>query len=127
MTISATLNLVRKDPVQRLLIPQFTSIDEAMLAAVEAVKLKPSAVELVDDIILNATKANIEQFRNRFFLEGDPKCILIIQFEGNSAEELDLKSQQLVEIFQEKKLGYTHPKFSDVGQMNQVWELRRAG
>ena len=38
-----------------------------MLATVEAVKWDPAAVELVDDIILDATKGNIEQRRNRFF------------------------------------------------------------
>ena len=47
-----------------------------MHATVLAVsRTNPAAVELIDDIIIRATEGNIEQQRNRFFLEGDPKCL----------------------------------------------------
>ena len=88
MTASAKVNLSPLPTESTLLIPQFNSLHEAMVATVEAVKWDPAAVELVDNIILNATKGNIEQRKNRFFLEDDPKCILIIQFEGDDADEL---------------------------------------
>lgn len=127
LTTSAKLNLSDKPEFQYLLIPQFNSLDEAMLTAVEAVKFDPSAVELVDDIILSATKGNIEQSKNRFFLEGDPKCILIIQFEGDDPSVLKKKGEQLRESLMEKKLGFTHTELSDPVRMAQVWELRKAG
>jgi FAD/FMN-containing dehydrogenase len=88
MTASAKLNLVPLPKDKTLLIPQFRSLHEAMLATVEAVKWEPAAVELVDDIILDATKGNIEQRKNRFFLDGEPDCILIIQFEGDDTAGL---------------------------------------
>ena len=127
LTTSATINLVKKDAVQRLVIPQFKTIHEAMLATIEAVKFRPSAVELVDDVILNATKLNPEQSQNRFFLEGDPKGILIIQFEGNDKNTLDKKSEELIEVLKSKGLGYTFSKLSDSDKMKKVWELRKAG
>src|SRR5690606_21684602 len=83
MTAKAKLNLVEREKKRVVIIPQFMDLHEAMLATVEAVKYDPMAVELVDYIILDATKGNIEQNRNRFFLEGTPKYILIIQFGGN--------------------------------------------
>src|SRR5690625_6859042 len=95
ITASAKVNLVPLPKTKILLIPQFTNLHEAMLATVEAVRYGPSAVELVDDIILDATKGNIEQKRNRFFLAGEPRCILIIEFEGESAEEIHSKAEQL--------------------------------
>lgn len=127
LTASAKLNLSVKPGFQRLVIPQFSTLQDAMLATVEAVKLNPSAVELVDDIILNATKGNLEQAENRFFLEGDPKCILIIQFEGDSEEELRKKSEELISILKTKSLGYTFPELSSRGEMEKVWNLRKAG
>ncbi len=127
LTVSAKLNLVPKDRYQRVLIPQFKTIDNAMKATVEAVKLNPSAVELVDDIILNATKGNIEHSKNRFFLEGEPKCILIIQFEGNDEAELAEKTKHLADVLAEKGFGYSYTDISDVEKQNRVWELRRAG
>ncbi len=127
LTTAAKLNIVDKPKYQQLLIPQFKSLDEAMLTAVEAVKYSPSAVELVDDVILNATKGNIEQSKNRFFLEGEPKCILIIQFEGNELSDLQQRSDALKQSLVEKRLGFTHSELSDPGRMAQVWELRKAG
>lgn len=127
LTSSAKLNLVEQDDYQRLLIPQFNTIHDAMLATVEIVKFNPSAVELVDDIILNATKGNLEHAQNRFFLEGEPKCILIVQFEGNDEKELEEKTQKLAQILAEKYLGYSFPQMSEPKKMKRVWNLRKAG
>ena len=127
MTVSAKVNLVPLPNYKTVLIPQFETLHEAMLATVEAVKHEPAAVELVDDIILDATKGNIEQRKNRFFLEGEPKCILIIQFEGDDPDELQSKAAALAENLKKSKLGYTHPIVSDEDKMRRVWDLRKAG
>jgi FAD/FMN-containing dehydrogenase/Fe-S oxidoreductase len=127
MTVSAKLNLVPLPKYKTVVIPQFDSLHEAMLATVEAVKWSPAAVELVDDIILDATKGNIEQRKNRFFLEGEPKCILIIQFEGDNPEELQTKADQLAKKLTEVNLGYAHPVVTDEDKMRRVWDLRKAG
>ena len=127
LTGSATLGLVKKDAYKRVMIPQFKTVNEAMLATVEAVKFAPGAVELVDDIILNATKLNPEQSQNRFFLEDDPKCILIIQFEGDDQEHLRKKTEDLRQVLKDKDLGYAFPEFDSVSDINRVWDLRKAG
>ncbi|REL24805.1 FAD-binding oxidoreductase [Rhodohalobacter sp. SW132] len=127
MTASAKLNLVDLPACRSLVIPQFSSLREAMKAAVEIVKWQPAAVELVDDIILDATKGNIEQNKNRFFLKGDPKCILIVQFEGENQDELEAHSAKLAERLRELNFGYAHPYLSDEDEIRRVWDLRKAG
>lgn len=127
MTASARVRLVPVEAHKILVIPQFDDLIEAMEATVEAVGYGPSAVELVDKVILDATKGNIEQKRNRFFLEGDPVCILVIEFEGEDPRELQRKAEELSARLAEKKLGYTQPVLSDPERMRRVWELRKAG
>lgn len=127
MTASAKVNLSPLPTESTLLIPQFNSLHEAMVATVEAVKWDPAAVELVDNIILNATKGNIEQRKNRFFLEDDPKCILIIQFEGDDADELAKKAAGLKKRLEELEFGYAHPVLTDPDKKRRVWDLRKAG
>lgn len=127
ITTAAKLNLVPVDEHRIVVIPQFNTLNEAMLATTEAVKLKPAAVELVDHIILGATKGNIEQSKNRFFLEGEPRYILIIQFEGNSKQELIEKATELTDKLSTLNLGYAFPVVSKEEEMNRVWELRKAG
>lgn len=127
MTTSAILNLVPRDRFQRLLIPHFNTVREALEATVEIVKFAPSAVELVDDIILDATKGNRQHIKNRFFLEGDPKSILIVQFESNDPAELEQKTAQLTEILKEKRMGYAYADIEDPKKQERVWNLRRDG
>ena len=127
MTASAKVNLVPKDAHRIVLAPHFNSIHASMEATIEAVKHEPAAVELVDDIILQATKDNIEQRKNRFFLEGDPKCILIIQFEGNDKSALQQKTENLAQIFKDAGHTQTAPIISEEQHIDRVWALRKAG
>lgn len=127
MTVSARVGLVPVDPHKLLVIPQFNDLQEALRATIEAVRFDPAAVELVDDIILNATKSNIEHRRNRFFLEGEPACILVIQLEGDDMDELQERAKKLKRRLEEKKLGYTAPVLTDADKMQRVWNLRKAG
>ncbi len=127
MTVSAKLNLSTLDKHKLVMVPQFEMLEEAMLAAVDIVGFEPAAVELVDHIILDATKGNIEQRKNRFFLEGEPRYILITQFEGNDVEELHRKAEDLAGKLKEKSLGYAYPIISEADKMSRVWNLRKAG
>jgi FAD/FMN-containing dehydrogenase/Fe-S oxidoreductase len=127
MTASAKVGLVPRDKHRLVMAPHFDSIHTAMEATVEAVKHDPAAVELVDDIILNATKDNIEQRKNRFFLQGEPKCILIIQFEGDDAEVLRRKANVFKKQLSDKNFTDTAPVIADEEKMDGVWNLRKAG
>ncbi|MDR9418269.1 FAD-binding and (Fe-S)-binding domain-containing protein [Gracilimonas sp.] len=127
MTASAKVNLVAKDEHQLIVVPQFKTLEETMRAAVEIVEFDPAAVELVDHIILDATKGNIEQRRNRFFIEGEPGFILITQFEGNEKDVLQEKAAKLTARLKEKNLGYAFPVIKESDKMKRVWDLRKAG
>ncbi len=127
MTASAKLNLVPRDSESIILAPHFSTIRNALEATVEIVKEDPAAVELVDDIILNATKSNIEQRENRFFLDGDPKAILIVQFDGDDAEKLRQKAEKLSKKLQKMEISDATPIITDDDKIERVWNLRKAG
>src|SRR6202163_579236 len=74
------LNLIPQPPKETgLLCVHFNSIDESLRANLIALKYKPSASELIDHYILECTKDNIEQSKNRFFVQGDPGAVLVIE------------------------------------------------
>lgn len=127
MTASAKVNLVPQDPESVVLVPHFSSVRKAMEATVEVVKENPAAVELVDHIILSATKGNIEQRENRFFLEGEPNCILVIQFDGDDIQKLTEKARKLVEHLRDLGLSNAAPVITDDEKKDRVWRLRKAG
>jgi len=101
-------------------------IHVSMRAAQFAMKHAPSACELMDKIILDCTKDNIEQSKNRFFIEGDPEGVLMIEFRGNTAAETAAKADALIADLKTKGLGFAFPKVYPP-HTKKVWTLRSAG
>jgi FAD/FMN-containing dehydrogenase/Fe-S oxidoreductase len=127
LTTNARLNLEPIPSEKIVLIPHFNSLNDAMLATMAAVRMKPTAVELVDKAILDATKGNQMYHPHRFFISGEPKYVLIIQFDGDNAAILQKKTERLKDRLREKKLCYSYPIIKTKEDIEKVWELRHAG
>jgi FAD/FMN-containing dehydrogenase/Fe-S oxidoreductase len=121
------LNVVEVPPHDSaLLCVHFNSIDEALRANLIALKYGPSASELIDHFVLECTKDNIEQAKNRFFVQGDPAAILVIEFAKKSKEEV-LKAIAATESeMKAAGLGYHFPVLFGV-DTKKIWTLRKAG
>ncbi len=127
MISEAVVNLEPVEKHKLLLIPQFASLQEALRSTVNAVAFDPAAVELVDNFILDATKGNREHKRNRFFLEGEPMALLIIEFQGDDMDELRDRAKRLRDKLVAEKKGYAHSLMEQPEDMVRVWNLRKAG
>jgi len=122
------LNLVHLPPrFQGLVCAHFNTLEDALYGNIVALRHRPDAIELTDDIILNCTLGNIEQRKNRFFIKGNPKAILTIEFSSDSEEEIKEKALKLEEDLLKAGLGYYFPLFTDKDSIRKIWELRKAG
>ncbi|HSV76062.1 MAG TPA: FAD-linked oxidase C-terminal domain-containing protein [Bacteroidales bacterium] len=122
-----TLNLVPLPPTEKgLLCIHLKTIEEALLANLVALEFKPAAVELIDKVVLDCSKENIEQSRNRFFVSGDPGAILVAEFAENSRNEILEKTEELKQTLLQQGLGYHFPLVFG-NDMKRVWALRKAG
>jgi FAD/FMN-containing dehydrogenase/Fe-S oxidoreductase len=113
-------------PCQILVCGHFNSVDEALRATVVAMPHQPRAVELMDKIILDCTKENREQQKNRFFVQGDPSAVLCVEFADQSPEAALAQAQQLIQTWQNAALGYAYPLVQQA-HISKVWDLRSAG
>jgi FAD/FMN-containing dehydrogenase/Fe-S oxidoreductase len=127
-TTSMKLNLV---PVFKgktgLMCAHFSSLQDAVRANILALNHQPAAIELIDDYILNCTKDNIEQNRNRFFVKGDPKAVLLIEILRPTVEEIELTAAAIQKDMTGAGYGYYFPVYTDADEIFRVWELRKAG
>ncbi len=114
-------------PHTGLVCAHFNSLNEAFAGNLIALRHQPNTIELMDDIIMNCTKENIEQHKNRFFIEGDPKAMLMIEFSANSEDEIRQKTQALEQDLRASKLGYSFPLVTGAANIKKVWALRTAG
>ncbi|NLJ42830.1 MAG: FAD-binding protein [Bacteroidales bacterium] len=121
------LNLVPvPPPFKTLVCIHHRNRDEAFLANLVALKFKPSAVELTDDRILELTKDNLSQKRNRFFLDGDPGAITMVEFARDTEEEVEAVTNDLIKALRKEGYGYSYPVVRGK-DMSKVWDLRKAG
>lgn len=111
---------------QALICIHFDSINESLKGNLEALQFKPTACELIDHYILDCTKKNREQDKNRFFVKGEPKAILIVEFIEDTEQKLELVLLKCLSHLNHLKLGHHFPivRGEDI---NKVWTLRKAG
>jgi FAD/FMN-containing dehydrogenase/Fe-S oxidoreductase len=127
ITTEIKLNLVPLPPPNKALVCiHLDNRNDAFRANLIALKYKPSAVEMMDDRILNLTEDNISQRNNRFFLEGKPAAIVIVEFMNDKPETIDSIADEMIAELKRAGFGYSFPviKGKDI---SKVWDLRKAG
>ena len=126
LTVAATMRLVPLPPDRALCSVQFEDLLDAMTATPVILEHSPSAVELIDRFMLDKTRGRIEFAPLRSFINGDPGAVLLVEFFGQSQDELSRKIGRLEADLDARGLGsYLHRAFEPAEQA-RIWELRRA-
>ncbi|MBO7277862.1 MAG: FAD-binding oxidoreductase [Bacteroidales bacterium] len=121
------LNLIPLPPKHKsVLCVHFSKLYDSFLGNLIALQHSPMAVELMDNNIIEAAYRNPTQKQNTFFIEGNPKAILIVEFAEESSEKLEEKLRATIEHFKKESSAYAFPVIYG-GDISKVWELRKAG
>ena len=121
------LNLVPLPPKEKALVcVHLNSVSEALRANLIALRHKPGSVELMDKTIMDLTKENITQKKNRFFIVGDPGALLIVEFAEETIGLIEAKVKAMEAEMREAGYGLHFPIIRG-NDIKKVWELRKAG
>ena len=123
--IKLNLDVLPKSEVVVVAV-HFEEIIQSLNGTQVAMKHLPTACELMDKTILDCTKENIEYRKSRWFVEGDPAAILMLEFRGETTEEAMAQANELISNFKAENLGYAFPIIPKE-KTKQVWDLRKAG
>jgi FAD/FMN-containing dehydrogenase/Fe-S oxidoreductase len=127
VTTEIKLNLVPLPPANKALVCiHLQNRIDAFRANLIALKFRPSAVEMMDDRILKLTEDNASQRNNRFFLDGNPGAIVIVEFVREKQAEIDADATDMINALKSAGYGYSYPivRGKDI---SKVWDLRKAG
>jgi FAD/FMN-containing dehydrogenase/Fe-S oxidoreductase len=116
-------------PTARVLgVVNFATFHDAMDCAQHIVKLGPTAVELVDRIMVDLSLGN-PAFRAVIgaALVGRPAAILLVEFAGDDARALERKLDALDELMSDLGIADSVVKIVDHKQQADLWEVRKAG
>ncbi len=106
--------------------PHFETIADSLRANIIAMKHGAGASELMDDHIIERTRANLEYRKYTTFIEGTPKAILMIEFARDIREEVDAAILAMYKEMQENGLGYHFPVLYNQDSRD-AWNVRKAG
>ena len=123
----AKIDLVETPKMTALNVLHFETLIESMEAMQPILDCNPTAVELIDDKIINMTKQSLEFSRVTNFIEGNPGAILAVEFYGDSKDELQEKLDALECKMKSVGVGYAFVRCFTAEEKQRVWETRKAG
>jgi len=127
-TKSLTLQLSPLPRFKALGVVNFPTFRAAMSAPQHIVKLGPSAVELVDRIMIDLSLAN-PAFRATVegALIGAPAAILLVEFTGDDRQSVLARLKDLVALMGDLGSPSSVVEVPDAGRQKELWEVRKAG
>lgn len=123
----AKLNLVPLPKHSVLAVVHFHDLFSALDAVSPIIDFQPSAIELLDDNIIDLTRSTMECSRRLTFVDGFPAALLLVEFQGDSKTALIEKLNRLADFLSKNKLGYQCFKAVENAQQADVWYVRKAG
>jgi FAD/FMN-containing dehydrogenase/Fe-S oxidoreductase len=123
----ALVNLVPKPRHTVIAVGHFTSTPAAIAATEDALTCDPSAVELMDRMILDLSRQKIEYAALGGILHGDPEALLFVSFSGDDPAELHGQLTRLTTLWKRHGHGYSTLEATTPEQQGPLLKVRKAG
>lgn len=127
MITRAKLNLEILPKEQVVCVVHFNDFFESISYVKDIVQFKPAAVELLDDMLIQLSRSNIDTMRYCDFIQGDPGGALVVEFFGDDSESAFAKADKLKLYLVENNIGYAHPIFTEQKDIDAIFTVRKKG
>ncbi|MDY3551587.1 FAD-linked oxidase C-terminal domain-containing protein [Gemmata sp. JC717] len=95
VTAEAELALVPRPKHRGLLVPQFASLGAALDALQACLELGPSAVELMDRMLIDLAREQRSLKDTMAAVRGRPEALLMVEFSGDDASDVSYRVHEL--------------------------------
>ncbi|EON77540.1 Fe-S protein [Lunatimonas lonarensis] len=126
-TLELKLNLEPLPQYKSVCVIHFSDLLEAIGSVTSILGYNPSAVEILDKIVVDLSRENLTTKRHCHFISGNPAAILIVEFYGISMDDVMQRPMAMIQDLQEKGLGYAYPLFPQGEAYEDVWLVRKKG
>ncbi|HVX30079.1 MAG TPA: FAD-binding oxidoreductase, partial [Nitrolancea sp.] len=124
-----TIGLVPVPKMTAMVILQFDDLVASMETVTTILECNPSAIELMDGMLIDLTRQQPAFAPQIAFIKGNPQAVLTVEFYGESDAELHAKVDHLLQhLTAHKMTGDVEPiEIFDPKQQAGVWSVRKAG
>lgn len=122
----AELDLIPRPKARGLLVPQFASLAAAMDAVAACLEFQPSAVEVIDHLMLDLARENLSLRDTMALISGRPAAVLMVEFSSDHQAQVRDRVERLG-----KRLGEVAGLTAVVAALepekrDPLWNLRAA-
>jgi FAD/FMN-containing dehydrogenase/Fe-S oxidoreductase len=125
--VEAKMRLVPKPKWTAMDVIHFYSDQEALECSQVILQTAPYAMESTDKMILNLARGNIEQSRKLGFVQGNPDSLLIVEYAGETEDEVKEQVLKLEALRKAERIGYTSTLAFKPEEVKAIWGVRKAG
>ncbi|MCO5723478.1 FAD-binding and (Fe-S)-binding domain-containing protein [Robiginitalea marina] len=127
LTLEVTLQLDPLPPTESaMIIAHYQSLEHSLADVVPVMQHPLYTCEMMDKVILDCTRNNLEQRENRVFVEGDPEVLLMLEVRAGSAGELENEVARVQKTLRDSGKAYATPVLKG-RDITKAVELRKAG
>ena len=125
--VEAKMRLVPKPKWTAMDVIHFYNDQEALECSQVVLQTAPYAMESTDKMILNLARGNIEQSRKLGFVQGNPDSLLMVEYAGETEDEVKEQVYKLEELRKQERIGYAASLAFKPEEVKAIWGLRKAG
>lgn len=126
----ATVRLQPTPTATCLVVSAFRSVDDALVCLPEILECGPSAVELLDDVLIHEAvrNASTRDLAKVIVPAGiEPAAVQLVEFFGDSpADALD-RAEKYIQRMKRSRVVVEHRLLPDPAEQRQAWDVRRLG
>jgi FAD/FMN-containing dehydrogenase/Fe-S oxidoreductase len=122
----AELALLPRPKVRGLLVPHFISLSAAMDAVAVCLEFNPSAVEVLDQMLLDLARANLALKDTMAAVEGRPAAVLMVEFSSDDPADVADRIERLRHCLDQGNGVTAQVPALDPALRDSLWNLRRA-
>ena len=126
-TTEITLQLDTLPPKESaLIVTHYDTLEKCLNDVSTAMQHDLYTCEMMDDVILDCTKKNKKYDPYRFFVEGAPKALLMLEVRATNEEQLTAQTENLLQALKQSAHSYAAPVLRGP-EITMAIELRKAG
>jgi FAD/FMN-containing dehydrogenase/Fe-S oxidoreductase len=122
----AKVHLIPLPRERGIVVLHFESLDDSCAALAATLELQPSAVEFIDKMIVDMARKSLEYRNYLDFVVGEPESLIIVEFSGDSREDVEGRCNTLVSRLQGQRGLYHVLPAMEPGLRDHIWACRKA-
>ena len=123
--LEVKLNLEPLPKHKGVCVVHFDNLPDAIKAVTSMLKFTPSAIEILDDTVVDLSRQNLTTVHHAHFIEGNPVAIQIVEFYGENSDEIQTRAESMIADLKDRGLGYAYPYFPEGQKYEDVWVIRK--